>query len=188
MHIRPYLPTVLPRFPHLDANARSDSAASDPLGLYDQPAWLGEISQIVRNLIGDRFVKDSFVAKTLVVELEASEFDAATVRHIAERDLPKIGMARSRAKTCELIGHVLNDVVPIGEWVVEDFKQVWVGHDQAYSAAIIYDQSLPTLRGPKVSEAPRPPVGGFGRGGGPVGRPDHNVRSIAIFSAMPSFR
>ena len=85
---------------------------------------LGRSHEVIQNSIGDVFVENAFVAKSLEVHFQALEFDAEFVWNVPKRELSEIGLARLGTDGGKFGAKMLDGVVTLRERVFKNFQLV----------------------------------------------------------------
>lgn len=124
-----------------DDDPRRDAATGCELGHERHPSRLENGDQIIKNSIGDVFVKDPFVAKCLEVQFEALEFHAGALWNVAKRKGAKIGLPRLGANRSKFRTDNFDRVVPTGKLVDESFKVIASGSGVCHAKKCAMNQA-----------------------------------------------
>ncbi len=105
-----------------DDDVRVNAAPNLELGSQAHEARPGGDNEITEYLVGDRFVKRSFLAEAPDVEFERLEFHAKLVGNVLEEQLREIRLARFRAQAGKLGHPNPNGIIPRRLRIGEGFE------------------------------------------------------------------
>ena len=101
-----------------------DSTARGKFGGQNCASWFRNCNKIVKDSIGDLFVKNPFISELLQIQLQTLQFNANLIGNVLESEQTKIGLSRFWANRCKFGAGNFDHVITIGVRVFECFKCV----------------------------------------------------------------
>jgi hypothetical protein len=98
------------------------AAAWRPATLDGDAAWFDDGEEVVHDPVGDRFVKNALVTKSLQIHLQAFQFDAYAVGHVGEYDRAVVGLARFGTHRSKLRAMMFDGKIAAWAGVVKDLQ------------------------------------------------------------------